>query len=179
MPCKQDQAGKQSTAPERNSTGMATKLADPDSIKSFFGRPRLRLVPKIQPKVLIVEDHDDSRDMLSIILGLKNCCVTEASNGLEAVELALRIQPDVILMDGSLPLIDGLEATRRIRANEVQREIYIIAMNGWGTRNYRDDALAAGCDECLVKPIDLDRVDSLLAPFFTESSQPRVAFAHA
>ena len=177
MPCKQDQAGKQSTAPERNSTGMAIKLADPDSIKSFFGR--LRLVPKIQPKVLIVEDHDDSRDMLSIILGLKNCCVTEASNGLEAVELALRIQPDVILMDGSLPLIDGLEATRRIRANEVQREIYIIAMNGWGTRSYRDDALAAGCDECLVKPIDLDRVDSLLAPFFTESSQPRVAFAHA
>ena len=159
---------------------MATKLADADSIKGL-SRTRLRLVPKIQPKVLIVEDHDDSREMLSMILGLKNCCVTEASNGLDAVELALRIQPDVILMDGSLPLIDGLEATRRIRANEAQRKVYIIAMNGWGARRYRDEALAAGCDECVVKPIDFDRVDSLLAPFFTESSPPRarVAFAHA
>lgn len=71
---------------------------------------------------------------------------------------------DVILMGGSLPLIDGHEATRRIRKNELLREVFILSMNGWGTPTYHAAAVAAGCNDCLVKPIDFDRLESFLVP---------------
>ena len=70
---------------------------------------------KHKPKVLIVEDHEDTREMLRTILEMKGCQVIEAGDGLEAVEQARRERPELILMDGSLPLLDGLQATRRIR----------------------------------------------------------------
>jgi CheY-like chemotaxis protein len=90
----------------------------------------------------------------------------DACNGLEGVELACRERPDLILMDGSLPFLDGLGATRRIREDVRLREVFIIALNGWGTRSYHDDAIAAGCNDCMVKPIDFDRLESYLAPLF-------------
>lgn len=89
--------------------------------------------------------------------------------------MAVRVQPDVILMDGSLPLIDGLEATRRIRKNELLRKAFILAMNGWGTPGYHKAALAAGCNDSLLKPIDFDRLESFLVPFFHQSSYARVS----
>ena len=131
----------------------------------------LRLVPAIKPIALIAEDHDDSREMLRILLERKNWIVCEARDGIEAVEMAYCRQPKVILMDGSLPLIDGLEATRRIRRNEPSREVFILAMNGWGTPDYHLAALAAGCNDSLIKPIDFELLDSFLAPFSLDSSQ--------
>jgi CheY-like chemotaxis protein len=119
-----------------------------------------------KPNVLIVEDHDDTREMLRTMLELRNCCVMEACNGLEAVEMAGREHPDLILMDGSLPVLDGLAATRLIREDALLREMPIIALNGWGTPGYHAAALAAGCDDCLEKPIDFERLESHLVRLF-------------
>ena len=153
---------------------MPSDLPDTEAVEVTPAHSLLRLVPAIKPKVLIVEDYDDSREMLRLLLEMRNCSVSEACNGLEAVEMAVRVQPDVILMDGSLPLIDGLEATRRIRKNERLNEVLILAMNGWGTPGYHEAALAAGCNDSLSKPIDFDRLESFLAPFFHKSSRATV-----
>ena len=111
-----------------------------------------------KPTVVIAEDHDDTREMLGMLYKIWGCRVVEARNGLEAVEAASREQPALILMDGSLPYLDGLGATRRIRQNLLLRDIKIIALNGWGTASYTAEALAAGSDDCLVKPLDLQRL---------------------
>jgi CheY-like chemotaxis protein len=80
----------------------------------------------------------------------------EAGNGLEAVEVASREKPQLILMDGRLPFIDGLEATRRIRENGLRDQVKIVALNGSGSPRYHADALAAGCDDSIEKPFDFD-----------------------
>jgi two-component system, cell cycle response regulator DivK len=153
---------------------MPSDRPDTNAVDITSAHPPLRLVPAIKPKVLIVEDYDDSREMLRLLLEMRNCSVTEARNGLEAVEMAVRVQPDVILMDGSLPLVDGLEATRRIRKNELLSDVFILAMNGWGTPGYHEAALAAGCNDSLTKPIDFERLESFLGPFLHESSSGKV-----
>jgi len=112
--------------------------------------------------ILIVEDHDDTREMLRTLFNIWGCRVVEACNGLEAVETASREQPSLILMDGSLPFLDGLAATRRIRENVLLREVKIVALNGWGSATYDVAALAAGCDDSIVKPIDFERLRNLL-----------------
>ena len=111
-----------------------------------------------KPTVVIAEDHDDTREMLGMLYKTWGCRVVEARNGLEAVEAASREHPALILMDGSLPYLDGLGATRHIRQNRLLRDIKIIALNGWGTASYTAEALAAGSDDCLVKPLDLQRL---------------------
>ena len=142
-------------------------------ITNLVGPPPPLMVPRRstgRPKVLIVEDHDDTREMLHLILEMNGCLVVDACNGLEGVELARREQPDLILMDGSLPLLDGLAATRRIREDALLREVFIIALNGWGTPSYHAAALAAGCNDSMVKPIDFDRLESYLVLLFSQSS---------
>lgn len=131
----------------------------------FLGGPRT----SGKPTVLVVEDHDDTREMLSTMLGMWGCRVVEASNGLEAVEAASRERPALILMDGSLPLLDGLGATRRIRENGLGNDVKIVALNGWGPK-YHAVALAAGCDACVEKPFDMDQLRSHLDPFFASSA---------
>ena len=102
---------------------MLTNLPKTNAVGITNAQGVFPLPPIDKPKVLIVEDHDDTRQMLRILLELKNCQVVEACNGLEAVEIASRELPDLILMDGSLPLLDGLEATRRIRENQLLRDV--------------------------------------------------------
>lgn len=121
---------------------------------------RTRVSPK--PTVVIAEDHDDTREMLGMLYRTWGCRVVEARNGLEAVDAASREHPALILMDGSLPYLDGLGATRRIRKDELLREVKILALNGWGTPSYTAAALAAGCDECFVKPFDVERLQQNL-----------------
>ena len=82
----------------------------------------------------------------------------EATNGLQAVEVALRETPQLILMDSRLPFIDGLEATRRIRENGLLEHVKILALNGSGCPGYHAEALAAGCDDCIEKPFNIDRL---------------------
>lgn len=124
-----------------------------------------------QPTILVVEDHDDTREMLHTLLETWGCRVVEASNGLEAVEAASREQPEMILMDGSLPFLDGLEATRRIRENGLRDQVKILALDGWGTPSYHAAALAAGCDDSIKKPLDFAELRKYLTPLFDTSSQ--------
>ena len=124
-----------------------------------------------QPTILVVEDHDDTREMLHTLLEMWGCRVVEACNGLEAIEAASREQPEMILMDGSLPFLDGLEATRRIRKNGLRDRVKILALDGWGTPSYHAAALAAGCDDSIEKPLDFDRLRKYLTPLFETSSQ--------
>jgi len=131
--------------------------------------PRMRTAR--QPTVLVVEDHDDSREVLHLLLEMWGCRVVEACDGLEAVAAASRERPEMILMDGSLPFLDGLGATRRIRENGLGEQVKILALNGWGTASYRAAALAAGCDDTIEKPLDFDRLRKYLDPLF--DTQPR------
>ena len=86
----------------------------------------------------------------------------EATDGFEAVEMAGREQPDLILMDDSLPLLGGLEATRLIREDTQLQGVLIVALSCWATPSFHAAALAAGCNECFDKPIDFKRLKSLL-----------------
>ena len=127
-----------------------------------------------QPTVLVVEDHADTREMLHMLLEMWGCRVVEACDGLEAVEAASREKPEMILMDGSLPFLDGLEATRRIRENGLRDQVKILALSGWGTPSYHAAALAAGCDDSIEKPLDFDRLRNYLTPLLnTSSHEPR------
>jgi two-component system, cell cycle response regulator DivK len=116
-----------------------------------------------QRTVLVVEDHDDTREMLRLRVELWGYRVVEARDGLEAVEAASREKPHFILMDSRLPFLDGLEATRRIRKNGLRDQVKILALNGSGSPRYRADALAAGCDDSIEKPFDLDRLRTYLS----------------
>ncbi len=89
--------------------------------------------------------------------------VVEAVNGQEAIEVAARERPDLILMDLSLPLLDGLAATRRIREQPDLRAVPIVAVSAHDTADFHADALAAGCNEYVTKPIDFDQLESLLS----------------
>ena len=112
-------------------------------------------------KVLIAEDKDDSRKLFRSMLEVYGYEVIEAENGADAVELALRHKPDVILMDIAMPVMDGMEAVRRIRKQEGHDHLPIICITAYGDR-YQDEAHNAGCDHVLPKPIDFRRLDPLL-----------------
>lgn len=113
-------------------------------------------------KVLLVEDFDDARYMMKLLLELIGYRVFEAINGREAVELAGDINPDLILMDLSLPLLDGISATRIIRQNPLLSSVPIVALTAHTEPEFRDRAYAAGCDEFIGKPVDFDQLESML-----------------
>jgi CheY-like chemotaxis protein len=110
----------------------------------------------------VVEDHDDTREMLCVLGEAWGFRVVEACNGLEAVEAALREKPQLILMDSRLPFIDGLEATRRIRENGHLDQVKILALNGSGSPRYHAEALAAGCNDSIEKPFEIERLRTYL-----------------
>lgn len=126
-----------------------------------------------QPTILVVEDHDDTREMLHMMLEMWGCRVVEACNGLEAVEAASRERPQLILMDSRLPFLDGLDATRRIRENGLQAGVKIVALNGSGSPCYHADALAAGCDDSIDKPFDFERLRTCVQLFDSSPSANR------
>jgi CheY-like chemotaxis protein len=114
------------------------------------------------PTVLVVEDFEDNRFMMRRLLEMSGYQVVEAVNGNQAVETARNERPDLILMDLSLPKLDGLAATRRIRQSDGLDEIPIVAVSAHDTSDFHADALAAGCNEYVTKPIDFDQLESLL-----------------
>jgi CheY-like chemotaxis protein len=119
------------------------------------------------PKILLVEDNEMNRDMLSRRLVRGGYDVTIAEDGARGVEMATSDSPDLILMDMSLPVIDGWEATRRIKATPELRKIPVIALTAHAMATDRDKALEAGCDDYDTKPIELQRllgkIETLLA----------------
>ena len=114
------------------------------------------------PTVLVVEDFEDNRFMMRRLLEMSGYRVVEAVNGEQAVEVAATERPDLILMDLSLPKLDGLAATRRIRQSGGLAEVPIVAVSAHDTSDFHADALAAGCNEYVTKPIDFDQLESLL-----------------
>lgn len=113
-------------------------------------------------KVLLVEDTEDNRFMMRRLLEMSSYDVVEAVNGKEAVELAIKAQPDIILMDLSLPVIDGLGATRKIRKVPSLAQVPIVAVSAHDTADFHNDALAAGCDAYITKPIDFAQLEDLV-----------------
>lgn len=116
-----------------------------------------------KPLVLVVEDHEDTRFLLKYMLTARGFDVAEAANGEDAVDAAERLRPGLILMDGSLPRLDGLSATRRMRELAALRGVPIVFLSGHAEPSWQISARDAGCDDYLVKPIDIDRLDTVLA----------------
>ena len=112
--------------------------------------------------VLLVEDTEDNRQMMGRLLELSGFRVVEATNGQEAVEAAARENPKIILMDLSLPFIDGLAATRRIRDLPGLKNVPIVAVSAHDTADFHHEALAAGCDAYLTKPIDFSELEEVM-----------------
>ena len=117
-------------------------------------------------KILLVEDNDLNRDMLSRRLIKRGFTVLSAVNGKEGIDKAANEKPDLILMDLSLPIINGWDATREIKANKETSNIPIIALTAHAMAEDRKKALDAGCDEYDTKPIEfdglLDKINRLL-----------------
>jgi CheY-like chemotaxis protein len=112
--------------------------------------------------ILLVEDVDDTRYFMRLELEYLGYRVIEAADGPKAVELALQEQPDIILMDLSLPGLDGLEATKRIRQDERMQNVPIIAVTAHLETNFRQGAKASGFDAYVTKPIDIDWLNELI-----------------
>jgi CheY-like chemotaxis protein len=109
-------------------------------------------VKRAKPLVLVVDDFEDNRAMYTVFLTYSGYDVLEASDGVEAVEVTSKQLPDVVVMDLSLPLMDGWEATRRLKGDPRTRHIPIIALTGHALSGHTQDAEDAGCDAFLAKP---------------------------
>lgn len=121
-------------------------------------------------KILLVEDNEMNRDMLSRRLTRKGHNVIIAVDGAQGVELALAEQPDIILMDMSLPVLDGWQATRQIKAAKTTQAIPIIALTAHALAGDREKSIEAGCDEYETKPVDFPRLLSKIETFLNEGS---------
>lgn len=105
-----------------------------------------------RPKVLVVDDYPDAREMYSEYLQFSGFDVVEAANGMEALQRAVDAAPDIILMDLSLPVMDGWEATRRLKADARTAEIPVVALTGHALAGISEGARQAGCDAFVTKP---------------------------
>ena len=118
--------------------------------------------------VLVVEDDEDIRLAMRLALEDFGYRVVEAGTGEEAVEIAWRNCPDVILMDLSLPVLDGLSATKRIRQDPQMKDVPIVAVTAHHEAQFRANALAAGCNAYTTKPIDFDWLNELIGQLLPE-----------
>lgn len=112
--------------------------------------------------ILVVEDSKDTLNVLSFSLTKNGYKVVTAANGLEAIDVAMSARPDLILMDLNMPLMDGLAATEQIRRHEELRAVPILAVTAYDTYGMKEAAEAAGCDGYIKKPIDFNRLDTIL-----------------
>ncbi len=114
-------------------------------------------------RILLVEDNEMNRDMLKRRLERKDFEVIIAVNGQEGIDMAGTVQPDIILMDLSLPLVDGWEATKRIKSNPSLAAIPIIALTAHAMAGDKENAMAAGCNDYDTKPIEFERLMSKIS----------------
>ena len=119
--------------------------------------------------ILVVDDLDEARSLLSHWLEMRGYRTVTAVNGREAVEVALREHPQLILMDISMPQLDGFAAMRRIRAYEQLRDVIIVAISAYDKRELQGAALDAGCNEFVSKPLNPDNLEDLLSHLLPKS----------
>ena len=120
---------------------------------------------KSKHTIMVVEDYDDTRVLLRHALEIKGYRVLEAANGQEAVDLAEREHPDLILMDLDLPILDGISATNQIRQQSRMEQVPIVAVTAYPLSYTRVKAFAKGCNEYMSKPIDLKELDEVIVRF--------------
>jgi len=111
-------------------------------------------------KILLVEDNEMNREMLSRRLTKLGYEIITAEDGQQGVDVATKEQPDLVLMDMSLPVMDGWEATRCLKANEATRKLPIIGLSAHAMPEDAKKALQAGCDDYDTKPVDIERLTS-------------------
>ncbi len=124
-------------------------------------RPHQRAQPMAEPTILIADDDDDTRVMFRTLLGTKGYRVVEASDGEEVIDVTLRENPGLLLLDLGLPRMNGLNVIRRLRNDLHVIDIPVVVITGYD--KHFDTAVAAGCDDYLIKPIDFGRLDSILS----------------
>jgi CheY-like chemotaxis protein len=120
------------------------------------------IADKPRRRILVADDNRDAVDSLATMLRLSGNEVHTAHDGVEAVERAEAIQPDVVLMDVGMPRMNGYDATRRIRSQTWGERIVVIALTGWGQESDRRQSREAGCDDHLVKPVDHAQLDEMM-----------------
>ena len=122
--------------------------------------------------ILVVEDNEMNRDMLTRRLKRQGHKVMTAVDGAQGVAMATQEQPDIVLMDMSLPVLDGWEATRRLKADAATAGIPVIALTAHAMESDREQALAAGCDDYDTKPIELPRLLEKISRLLQRGSVP-------
>jgi DNA-binding response OmpR family regulator len=138
---------------------MAALLADS---RRASAAKRKRDSGSLPPLVLVVEDHEDTRFLLKTMLERRGYRVSEAGDGEEGVRLARRERPRLVIMDATLPRLDGLAATRRIRSDSALEGVPVVFLSGHAQPDFRAAALDAGGTDFLVKPIALEDLASVL-----------------
>jgi len=118
----------------------------------------------MRKKVLIAEDHKDIREMMKFMLELNGYEAIEASDGYEAVQKTFRYRPDLVLMDISMPVLDGLDATKAIRQFDVDADVPIVAVTAHGDF-YRQKAMDAGCTGIMGKPLEFENFESTISHY--------------
>jgi len=127
------------------------------------------------PVVMLVDDYEDTRQMIRCMLELRGCRVVEAANGQDAIELAQAEHPDLVLMDLNMPVLDGFNATLRIREYEATRDVPVVAVTAYDTAEFRAAASAVGCSDYVVKPLDIERLGALLERLLPPRRNARTA----
>lgn len=119
--------------------------------------------------ILLVEDYIETRIAVRLMLEMSGYEVVEATNGEDAVELAVQVRPDLILMDLRMPVVSGIEATRRIRAHAELSEVPIVAFSAYGSTEKQAEAMAAGCNAFYAKPFGIDEINDLVKRFLPDN----------
>lgn len=124
--------------------------------------------------ILVAEDDEDNRFTLKVLLEIRGYRMLTASNGYEAIDIAEREHPDLILMDLRMPLLNGLATTRQLRqhGDPLLRQIPILALSAYDPTQHRAVAIAAGCNDYVTKPIDYDRLEKLIETFLPAHTPP-------
>jgi two-component system, chemotaxis family, CheB/CheR fusion protein len=119
-------------------------------------------IPLPRQRILVVDDNEDAANSLAMLLTLRGHDCFVAYDGLDAIDKVTRLAPDIVLMDLGMPRLDGIEATKRLRAIPGGEKLKIMALTGWGAAQDRARTRAAGFDLHLVKPVDTDDLDRML-----------------
>lgn len=130
-----------------------------------------------KPLVLIIEHHEDTRQMLELFVASLDYRAACAPDGAQGLTLACAMQPALVLTDAMLPVLDGLTLAREIRRSPSVGDVPIVFFSGRAESWFRASALAAGADEYLVKPLGLNRLETVLAALIKQKPQNRRAFA--
>jgi PAS domain S-box-containing protein len=156
----------ESDGPGKGSTfTVRLPLLRPEAVRDAFQEssgPSRRNAAAQKRRVLVADDNADAAESLALLLQMQGHDTRTAADGLQAVEVAAAFRPDVIFMDVGMPRVDGIEATRRIRAEPWGNSILIVALTGWGQQNHRAQTRDVGMDLHLVKPINLDSIAAIL-----------------